>query len=176
MTEVLDPQMEAMMEAAMEAAKPKHEHEWLRQLVGEWTYEMEYEEPGKGPTKVGGTGVTRAVGDLWTICEGEGVMPGGERPLMVTTLGYDPQKGRFVGTWIGSMMSHLWVYDGFLDADERVLTLESTGPSMTKPDEMGQYRDIITIIDRDNHTMTGNFFGDDGEWHEMMKMHFRREQ
>ena len=81
-----------------------------------------------------------------------------------------------MGTWIGSVMSYRWVYEGFLDADERVLTLESTGPSMTKPDEMGQYRDIITIIDRDNHTMTGNFFGDDGEWHEMMKMHFRRKQ
>ena len=173
MTEVLDLQTEAVA-ALDEAARPRKEHEWLRQFVGEWTYEMEYEEPGKPPTKIRGTGVTRALGEIWTISEGEGEMPGGGRSQMVTTLGFDPRRGRFVGTWLGTMMSYLWVYDGFLDADERVLTLESTGPSMTKPGEMGQYRDIITVIEEDYHTMTGNFLGDDGEWHEMMTMHVRR--
>ena len=175
MTEVLDPQTDAL--AAMdEAARPRKEHEWLRQFVGEWTYEMTFEEPGKPPTTLGGTGVTRALGELWTISEGEGEMPGGDTSKMVTTLGFDPQKGRFVGTWLGTMMSYLWVYDGFLDADEKVLTLESTGPSMSKPGEMGQFRDIITVIDQDYHTMTGNFLGDDGSWNEMMKMHFRRKK
>jgi Protein of unknown function (DUF1579) len=73
-------------------------------------------------------------------------------------------------------MSYLWVYDGFLDADQRVLTLESKGPSFTKPGETGQYRDIITVVNDDYHTMTGNFLGDDGEWHQMMEMHFRRKK
>ena len=172
MTEVLDPQMQAMMEAA----KPRKEHEWLHRLVGEWEYEMDAEEPGKPPVKLRGTGATRSVGGLWTISEGEGDMPGGGRSSMVTTLGYDPQKGKFVGTWLGSMMTYLWVYEGFLDADERVLTLESVGPSFTKPGEMGQYRDIITVVNDDYHTMTGNFLGDDGAWHEMMVMHFRRKK
>jgi hypothetical protein len=175
MTEVLDPQTDAL--AAMdEAARPRKEHEWLRQFVGEWTYEMVCEGPGMPATTLRGSGVTRAVGDLWTISEGKGDMPGGGTSEMVTTLGYDPRKGRFVGTWLGTMMSYLWVYDGFLDADERVLTLESTGPSMTKPGDLGQYRDVITVIDRDYYTMTGNFLGDDGAWHEMMKMHFRRKK
>ena len=39
------------------------------------------------------------------------------------TLGYDPRKKRFVGTFVGSMMTNLWIYDGELDKDERVLTL-----------------------------------------------------
>lgn len=172
MTEVLDPQQEAMMEAA----KPTPEHEWLRRMVGEWTYEMNHEEPGKPPVTVRGTGVTRAIGELWTISEGEGEMAPGDQSFMVTTLGYDKQKGKFVGTWLGSMMSYLWIYEGFLDDDRRVLTLESVGPSMTKPGEMGQYRDIITVIDEDYHTMTGNFLADDGTWNEMMVMHFRRKK
>ena len=103
-------------------------------------------------------------------------MAPGDQSFMVTTLGYDKQKGKFVGTWLGSMMSYLWIYEGFLDDDRRVLTLESVGPSMTKPGEMSNYRDIITIVDEDYHTMTGNFLGDDGAWHEMMVMHFRRKK
>jgi hypothetical protein len=172
MTEILDPQQQAMMEAA----KPTKEHAWLQRFVGEWEYEMNHEEPGKPPVKLRGTGVTRAIGELWTVSDGEGDMSPGDRAQTRVTLGYDPQKGKFVGTWLGSMMSYLWVYEGFLDADERVLTLESVGPSFTKAGEMGQYRDIITVIDEDYHTMTGNFLGDDGEWHQMMEMHFRRKK
>ena len=48
---------------------------------------------------------------------------------MLMTLGYDPAKKRFVGTWVGSMMAHLWVYEGSMDAEEKVLTLSAEGPS-----------------------------------------------
>src|SRR5215210_5421484 len=135
MTEVLDPQMQAMLESA----KPRPEHAWLQQLVGDWTFEGEEADPGQPTSKWEGTGRTQAVGDIWVVSEGQGEMPGAGTSYTRTTLGFDPQKGRFVGTWLGTMMPNLWVYDGFLDADERVLTLESTGPSMTKPGEMGQF-------------------------------------
>jgi hypothetical protein len=172
MTDVLDPQVQAMLEAA----RPRKEHEWLHKLVGEWEHESTAQEPGKPPQTFRGTQHTRSLGDLWIVGEGEGEMPGGGRMTTMTTLGFDPQKGRFVGTWLGSMMSYLWVYDGFLDAAERSLTLESEGPSMTVEGAMGRYRDTFTVESDDSHTMTGTFLGDDGEWHEMMKMHFRRKK
>ena len=56
-------------------------------------------------------------------------MPGGGPATTLMTLGYDPEKKRFVGTWIGSMMTHLWIYDGALDAAGKVLTLDAEGPS-----------------------------------------------
>jgi hypothetical protein len=49
---------------------------------------------------------------------GHGV-PGGGLARMLMTLGYNPQTRRYTGTWVGSMMTHLWVYDGWLDAGRR---------------------------------------------------------
>src|SRR5512143_4138160 len=92
-------------------AAPQHEHQWLQRLVGEWTSETEMTmEPGKPPEKFTGTERVRPVGDLWVLGESEGQMPGGPGSSVVL-LGFDPAKGHYVGTWAGSMMPNLWVYD-----------------------------------------------------------------
>src|SRR4029450_1377099 len=109
--------------------EPQKEHQWLQKLVGEWTYDGEASmEPGKPPERFKGTESVRSLGGLWVLCEGHGEMPGGEPATTLMTLGYDPEKGRYVGTWVGSMMTHLWIYDGGLDAAGKVLTLGSRGP------------------------------------------------
>src|SRR5262245_27128005 len=114
----------------MEMAKPQSEHKWLQRFVREWTSETEMSmEPGKPPEKCYGTDSVRSLGGLWILAEGQGDMPGCGPLSMVLTLGYDPQRGRFVGTWIGAMMTHLWVYDGRLQAGERARALEAEGPS-----------------------------------------------
>src|SRR5438045_8337211 len=111
-------------------AQLQKEHEWLQQLVGEWTVEMEAAmAPGQPPTKVTGTESVRSLGGLWVLCEGRSEMPGGGAGTMLMTLGYDPAKQRFVGTFIGSMMSHMWLYEGTLDSAGKVLTLDTAGPS-----------------------------------------------
>jgi hypothetical protein len=173
MTEVLDPQVEAMLEMA----KPRKQHEWLQQLVGEWEYDGEAEAPDKRVTKFTGTQRVRSIAGIWIVGEGEGEMPCADITLqttMVITLGYDTQKARFVGSWVGSMMNSLWVYDGFLDEAERILTLESEGPSMIKEGETGKYRDVITLVNRDQYLFTGQYLGDDGVWNDMVAMRYRR--
>ncbi len=57
-------------------------------------------EPGKPPAKFKGTESVRSLGGLWTQAEGRGEMPGGGTATMMMTLGYDPQRKRYVGTWI----------------------------------------------------------------------------
>jgi hypothetical protein len=89
-------------------------------------------------------------------------------------LGYDPAKGKFVGTWLGTMMTNLWVYEGSLDADEKALTLDCEGPSCTEPGKVAPYQDIITIIDADYWTLTARTRGDDGQWTTFMTTHYRR--
>lgn len=157
--------------------EPQKEHRWLQKLVGEWTYEVDATmEPGKPPEKFKGTESVRSLGGLWTLAEGQGEMPGGGVATTIMTLGYDPQKKRYVGTFIGSMMTHLWVYDGALDEAEKVLTLQAEGPSMAAEGKTATYRDVIELKSRDHRVLTSHMLGDDGTWHGFMTAHYRRKR
>lgn len=157
-------------------AEPQKEHQWLQKLVGEWTYETEAtigtDQP---PETATGTESVRSLGGLWVLAEGQGEMCGTHTTTLMT-LGYDPQKQRYVGTWVGSMMSYLWLYDGELDADEKVLTLNSDGPAMTGDEKMAKYRDVIQFKSDDRRVMTSHVLGDDGQWHHFMTADYRRKQ
>jgi hypothetical protein len=158
-------------------AEPQKEHQWLQKLVGEWTSEVEATmEPGKPPETFKGTESVRSLGGLWVLAEGQGEMPGGGHATTLMTLGYDPQKQRYVGTWIGSMMAYLWVYDGALDAAERVLTLESEGPGMAPGAPMAKYRDVIAFKSDDQRVLTSHMLGDDGQWHQFMTANYHRKR
>jgi hypothetical protein len=155
--------------------EPQKEHQWLQKLVGEWTYELDAAaEAGKSPEKVMGTESVRSLGGVWFLAEGQGEMPGGGTATTLMTLGYDPAKQRYVGTWIGSMMTHLWEYDGALDASERVLTLEAEGPSMASEGAMAKYRDVIEFKTDNHRILTSHMLGDDGKWNQFMTAHYRR--
>ena len=134
-------------------AEPQKEHAWLQKLVGEWTYEVEaVMAPGQPPVKVAGRARASArSADCGSLGEGQGEMPGGGPATTLITLGYDPSAKRFVGTWVGSMMTHLWVYDGALDTSGKVLTLDAEGPSFAGDGKMAKYQDIT----RSRATTTG---------------------
>jgi hypothetical protein len=105
------------------------EHRWLEQLVGEWASEIEASMGADDPpVKHTGTESVRSL-SVWVVCEAR--MPTGDDSAMhsVMTLGYDPKKQKFVGTFIGSMMTYLWVYEGALDPTGKILTLDAEGPS-----------------------------------------------
>jgi hypothetical protein len=155
--------------------EPGEEHRWLRKLVGDWVYETPAPaEPGKPAGTLTGTERVRFLGDIWFVAEGEGEMPDGATGRTLMTLGYDPAKQRFVGTWLGTMMHHLWVYEGELDDSGKVLTLESVGPDFEAPGRTRQYRDAIEVEDDDHRLLIGRILGGDGEWQEIMRARYRR--
>jgi hypothetical protein len=158
-------------------AEPQQEHQWLQKLVGEWSYETEACMPGEqSPSKVQGSESVRSLGGLWILAEGRGEMPGGGHATTLMTLGYDPQKKRYVGTWVGSMMTYLWVYDGALDAAGRVLTLNAEGPSMAGDGTMAKYQDVIELVSDDQRILRARLPGDDGQWKDFMTAHYRRKK
>jgi hypothetical protein len=156
-------------------SKPAKEHEWLQKLVGNWTSEMEcVMGPDQPPMKSKGSESVRSIGGLWTMGEGTGEMPDGNKMTSIMTLGYDPARQRFVGTFIASMMTHMWKYEGTLDASGKVLTLDTEGPGMSGDGKMTKYKDIVTFVDDDHRILTSRIQGEDGQWTEFMTAHYRR--
>ncbi|HEX6041936.1 DUF1579 domain-containing protein [Longimicrobium sp.] len=152
-------------------SEPTTEQRWLQRLAGEWTYEMEAEGgPGEPSIRETGTERGRSLGDTWVMCES--VMPDGIPVTNVMTLGYDPARGRIVGTFVSSMMTHLWVYAGTLEGD--LLTLETEGPGYPDAGRTVPYRDTIQMVSDDHRVHTSSVRQDDGEWHTFMTTHYRR--
>lgn len=153
---------------------PGPEHDWLTCLIGSWTYHgncmMGPDMPSETFT---GRETVRSLGGLWTIAEGEGEMPGGGMAHTIQTLGYDPKSGRYVGSWVGSMMAHLWCYEG--DRDGSTLTLESDGPRFDG-NGTARYRDTIEIRSNDHRTLTSHVLDDQGNWMQIMSAEYHRTQ
>lgn len=157
--------------------EPQKEHQWLQRMVGNWEMEAEcVMAPGQPPVKTKSIEQVKPIGDLWVQGEGEGEMPGGGCAQSRITLGYDPQKKRFVGTFIASMMPNLWLYDGTLDAGGTVLTLDCEGPSFAGDGTLAKYQDVIELKSDDHRVMTSRVLGTDGKWTHFMTADYRRKK
>ena len=157
--------------------QPQKEHEWLQKLLGEWTFEADADMgPDKPAEKATGKESVRSLGGLWVVCEGEGEMPGGGIGKTMMTLGYDPKKNRYIGTWVGSMMTHMWIYEGQLDSEKNMLPLDCEGPDFENEGKMKKYRDTIQFLsDPDDHrVLTSHMQNEDGTWTQFMRADYRR--
>src|SRR5262245_21791359 len=155
-------------------AEPQKEHQWLQKLVGQWTFETECSMgPDQPAEKHRGTESVRSLGGLWIVAEGSVEMPGCGTATNIMMLGYDPQAGRYVGTFVASMMSYLWIYSGSLDAAGKVLTLDAEGPSMSG-EGTAKYKDAIEFLSDDHRILTSRLLGDDGKWEGFMIEDYRR--
>jgi hypothetical protein len=155
--------------------KPQKQHQWLDKFIGEWTSECSWVmEPDRSPTVSIGTEVVRSLGGLWMVAEGKSKMPDGSEGKTMMTLGYDAQIDRFIGTFIGSMMTHLWLYNGSLNATETVLTLDTEGPNFSQT-AIAKYKDTIEFVSDDHRVMTSQILMDDGNWNQFMTANYRRQ-
>lgn len=157
-------------------AQPTAEHRWLEKLVGTWTCSSCMSSgPEAPPEELTGTETVRSIGGLWFVCETTSDMPGGGKAQMFMTLGYDPDKQSYLGTWIGSMMNWLCIYHkGEVDDSGKRLLLYSTGPNMSGQGRTSNYRDVIEFLSDDARTLTGQVQDEHGNWQDMMKVQYRR--
>lgn len=143
---------------------PEKEHQWLRQFVGEWETQAEGSMgPDQPPMECQGSIASRMLGDRWLVNEMKGDILG--TPLIgIQTIGYDPAKKKYVGTWVDSMTNHMWQYEGTVDATGKILTLEAEGPNFMAEGKMTKFRDSYEFTSADQIIATSSMLGEDGKW------------
>ena len=155
------------------AAMMTLQHKWLAQMAGTWTYTSTcVAGPDGEKHEMSGKETVRILGGLWAVGEMTGTTPGGPMTAQIA-LGYDPAKGKFIGSFVCSAMAAMFVYEGSLDPDRRVLTLDTEGPAMDGDGTMA-YQDIVEIVDDDHRVMRSRMKGPDGEWIEFMRADYTR--
>lgn len=150
----------------MTPPQPTPEHLWLKQLLGEW---HSFGDEGES----NGTESVTPLGDLWVVAQSAFEMGPGQQGTSLAVLGYDPAKGRFVGSWSGSMMAEHWVYDGWLN-EQGQLVLESEGPAFDGSGAMQTYRDTWSLHEDGSKSLTASVLQPDGAWVDFMTTRYER--
>ena len=151
------------------------EHRWLQQLTGRWRLTF---DPPEGSEHQDGSGAweenARSLDGTWILAEMTGTMPDGSSATNILSLGYDPARKRYVGSFITSVMTHLWVYEGTLDDTGKVLTLDCEGPDFDTIGRTARYQDIITINDENTRNFSSRIRLADGTWKPVMSCDYQR--
>ena len=152
--------------------EPGPQHQWLHQLLGEWKFTHKCDMGNDQPvTETAGEMRVRSLGGLWVLldCEsGSENDPGGKWSSLFT-LGYDPAKEKYVGTFVASMMTNLWIYEGDIDNETGRLVFEVEGPRMDGKEGTASYRDSYEIVSENEWVLRSAIQLDDGSWHQFME-------
>lgn len=150
------------------------QQQWLRRFVGEWTVDGTGDcGQGQPPMTHRGRETVRMIGEHWILCEAHATLGENKGEMTsILTLGYDPAKDRFIGSWIGSPMPFLFTYEGVLR--NNVLPLDTMGPSMVKPGELARYQDVLEMHEDDRRVLWSQMLMDDGSWKKFMRAEYVR--
>ena len=157
-------------------AAPTKESEWLKPFVGEWEVEMEsLAVAGMPAMKCKGTFSARAIGNQWIVADSV-ADPGGVKMVAVLTVGYDPAKKKYVGSWVDSMQTHMWIYEGTVSEDGKTISLLADGPGFADPAKTAKYKDAWEFKSKDHLVLTASVLGDDGKWTTFMTANYKRKK
>jgi hypothetical protein len=134
--------------------KPGKQHDVLKQMEGTWDAVARFmTEPGKPMAESKGVETaSMGLGGFWLMTEYKGEMNG--QPFTGRgSMGYDQQKQKYVGTWIDSMKSGLFLSEGIADEPGKVFTMivqgycDMQGKAITM-------KQIMELKDKDSRKLT----------------------
>lgn len=142
--------------------KPTSQHKWLEQLAGDWDAEAKTVMGADMSFVISKSKETaKMIGGMWLHCEARGEhagMPEGHESVF--TIGYDLKKDKYVGSFISSAMSSMWLYEGSVEGN--VLTLGCKGPSWSDPSKVVDFVEELELVSPDHKRLTSKCI-DDGK-------------
>ncbi|MDJ0836520.1 MAG: DUF1579 domain-containing protein [Acidobacteriota bacterium] len=166
--------MEYVISARIEALHPQPEHELLKRFAGEWQFEKRSAPADGAPPQRVGSGSVEAemLGGFFVVCKWSGDLYETDFKA-VQTLGYDVDKGRYSGSWVDSIMSYRWQYDGSLEAVSKELVITAGGPG--PGDDTAKFRERYRFDSADTITVVARML-QDGQWVTFMTTHLTRKK
>ncbi len=159
-------------------SEPGSEHKWLQQFEGEWTTTMNPVGPAAGNAdsqeEPNGKMSSKMLGGFWMVNNFELDM-GGTTMHAIQTIGYDTEKKKYIGTWVDSMMNHMWHYEGVVEASGKKILLEADGPNIMGGEGMARFRDSYEFKSADHIILTSETLSE-GKWTTFMTMDIRRKK
>ena len=167
---------QAFAQEVPETPQPTKEHQWLQQFVGNWkTHSKLMAGPNQPATECEGSMTSKQLGRFWVVNEMKGEFMG--QPMGgLQSIGYDPTKKVYVGTWIDSMTHTLWIYQGSVDEAGKSLTLEADGPNLMAEGKTTKFRDAYEFKSSDRIILTSSMLDEQGKWITFMTAELTRTQ
>lgn len=153
---------------------PTKEHAWFKRYVGEWDSEVEmFMAPNQPPMKSSGTERARMLGGFWLISEGgNNAMP----YSFLLQLGYDPQRQKYIGSWVDSMTSYNWTYEGTVDSTGNILSLNTEGPFPPPSGPVTKIKEVTEFKSDDLRVFTSSRLEENGQWTTHLRVTSRRKK
>jgi hypothetical protein len=154
-------------------AQPGPEHALLKKDVGTWDATVEMNGPPGTPAMVSKATETVAVtcGGLWQVSEFKGDM-GGMAFEGRSTVGYDPAKKKYVGTWVDSTTAGLTLTEATYDPAKKTMTGWLEGPDATG--KTTKMKEVTEWKDDDTRVFTMFTTAPDGKDYPIMKISYKR--
>ncbi len=128
---------------------PTPEHKAMAREEGTWKAESKFWlTPETEPMVSEATESNKMFGELWLLSKYEGNVMG--MPFKgMGTMGYDPVKKKYVGTWVDTMNPHMQTMEGEYDVETHTLTMYSTGIDVMTGEEKTS-KLVSRYLDNDN--------------------------
>ncbi len=167
--------MQAMMDVYKKLATPGAPHKLLASFVGSWmTKTKGWMEPDKPPMESAGTCEQKMILDgRFLQQEYTGDMMGS--PFTgINLIGYDNHTKKYVSTWVDSMGTGIYFFEGKASADGKTITQECRYDDPIKGPM--KWRSVTRIVD--DHTLVYEAYGTDkrGKEEKMAEMTLTRKR
>lgn len=155
--------------------KPEKAHAILKDAAGTWDARMKLYAPGSDTPSSESKGVetnTMMEGGFFCLGEYRGELLG--QPFVgKSVLGYDPEKGKYVGTWVDSVSARILAMEGTYDEATKTLTMwtESKDPATGKTVREKQ---VTRAIDHDTREFQMIQVGEGGKETVLMVVNYKR--